>query len=71
MVYERVDMINRRQSPLLDEEIVEYLSNRELDLTATTSAETAYKVADFVIIATPTNYDADKNYFDTGIRGSE
>ena len=62
---ERVDMINCRQSPLVDEEIEEYLSNHELDLTATTSAEAAYKIADFVIIATPTNYDADKNYFDT------
>lgn len=62
---ERVDMINRRESPLVDEEIIEYLSNHKLDLTATTDAEAAYKAADFVIIATPTNYDPDKNYFDT------
>ena len=62
---ERVDMINRRESPLVDEEIIEYLSNHKLDLTATTDAEEAYKEADFVIIATPTNYDPDKNYFDT------
>ena len=62
---ERVDMINRRESPLVDEEIIEYLSKHKLDLTATTDAEAAYKAADFVIIATPTNYDPDKNYFDT------
>ena len=62
---ERVDMINRRESPLVDKEIIEYLSGYKLDLTATTDAETAYKNADFVIIATPTNYDPDKNYFDT------
>ena len=62
---ERVDMINRRESPLVDEEIIEYLSKHKLDLTATTDAEAAYKAADFVIIATPTNYDPDTNYFDT------
>lgn len=62
---ERVDMINRRESPLVDKEIIEYLFGHKLDLTATTDAETAYKSADFVIIATPTNYDPDKNYFDT------
>lgn len=62
---ERVDMINRREAPLVDEEIIEYLSKHKLDLTATTDAEAAYKAADFVIIATPTNYDPDKNYFDT------
>lgn len=53
-------MINRRESPLVDEEIIEYLQKHDLDLTATTSAETAYRVADFVIIATPTNYEADE-----------
>lgn len=57
---ERVDMINRRESPLVDEEIIEYLQKHDLDLTATTSAENAYRVADFVIIATPTNYEADE-----------
>lgn len=64
---ERVAMINCRESPLVDKEIIEYLFGHKLDLTAITDAETAYKSADFVIIATPTNYDPDnnKNYFDT------
>ncbi len=62
---DRVNMINRRESPLVDVEIMEYLSNHKLDLMATTDTEAAYKEADFVIIATPTNYDVEKNYFDT------
>ncbi len=62
---ERVDMINARKSPLIDQEIEEYLANKDLHLKATTDGADAYKDADFVIIATPTNYDPDKNYFDT------
>lgn len=62
---ERVNMINSRRSPLIDPEIQDYLANRELDLTATTDSETAYRDADFIMIATPTNYDSAKNYFDT------
>lgn len=65
VVPEKVDMINRRQSPIEDREIKEYLSIEKLDLTATTEAETAYRDADFVILAVPTNYDCEKNSFDT------
>lgn len=62
---EKVDALNRRQSPIVDREIQEYLSGKELHLKATTDARTAYRGADFVLIATPTNYDSDKNFFDT------
>ncbi len=62
---QRVGLINQRQSPIQDAEIRDFLSNRELDLTATTDAEAAYAGADFVIVATPTNYDPRSNYFDT------
>lgn len=62
---EKVEMVNQRKSPIIDKEIQEYLSEKELDLTATTDAETAYLNAEYVIIATPTNYDPDKNFFDT------
>ncbi len=65
IVPEKVEMINRRQSPIQDEYIEKYLSEKELDLTATLDAEVAYKDADFVVIAAPTNYDSKKNYFDT------
>ncbi|MBP3936854.1 MAG: nucleotide sugar dehydrogenase [Clostridia bacterium] len=65
IVPEKVDMINRRQSPIQDKEIEEYLATKELDLTATLDAKTAYSEADFVVIAAPTNYDPKKNYFDT------
>lgn len=65
IVQEKVDMINSRKSPIVDKEIEEYLSGKELNLTATTDAEEAYKNADFVIISTPTNYDPKLNYFDT------
>ncbi|MBQ9942854.1 MAG: nucleotide sugar dehydrogenase [Clostridia bacterium] len=65
IVPEKVEMINRRQSPIQDEYIEKYLLEKELDLTATLDAETAYKDADFVVIAAPTNYDSKKNYFDT------
>lgn len=63
--WDRVELVNSRKSPILDKEIQEYLFERELDLTATTNAPQAYRDADFIIIATPTNYDPIKNYFDT------
>jgi UDPglucose 6-dehydrogenase len=65
IIPEKVDMINNKKSPIVDTEIEEYLSTKDLHLTATTDAELAYKDADFVIISTPTNYDPQKNYFDT------
>ena len=65
IVKEKVDMINEHKSPIQDKEIQEYLSEKKLNLIATTDAENAYKNADFVIIATPTNYDTKKNFFDT------
>ena len=65
IVPEKVEMINRRQSPIQDEYIEKYFAEKELDLTATLDAEMAYKEAELVVIATPTNYDSQKNYFDT------
>lgn len=65
IIPEKVEMINNRKSPIADAEIEDYLANKELDLTATLDAETAYGNADFVVIAAPTNYDSQKNYFDT------
>ena len=65
IIHEKAEMINNRKSPIVDKEIEEYLSEKELDLTATTDGDSAYKDADYVIICTPTNYDPDKNYFDT------
>ena len=62
---EKVEKINRRQSPIQDEYIEKYLAEKELDLTATLDAEAAYRDTDFVVIAAPTNYDSKKNYFDT------
>ena len=62
---DKVDMINNRVSPLVDKEIEDYLKNKKLNLTATTSDEEAYAGADFIIVSTPTNYDAELNYFDT------
>ena len=67
---EKVEMINHRQSPIQDEYIEKYLAEKELDLTATLDGEAAYRDADFVIIAAPTNYDSKKNYFDTSAVGS-
>jgi UDPglucose 6-dehydrogenase len=64
---EKVDMINAKKSPIKDSEIEDYLCNKELDLIATTDAKLAFSNADFVIISTPTNYDEDKNYFDTSL----
>lgn len=65
IVPERVEMINNSKSPIQDEYIEKYLAEQELDLTATLDAEAAYKAADFVVIAAPTNYDSKKNFFDT------
>lgn len=65
IVAERVDMVNRRQSPIQDKEIEEYFVSHKLDLTATLDAEVAYKDAEFVLIAAPTNYDSQRNFFDT------
>jgi len=65
VVKEKVDLINNRRSPIQDDYIEQYLAEKDLDLTATLDAETAYRDADFVVIATPTNYDPVKNYFDT------
>lgn len=65
IIPEKVDMINHHQSPIQDEYIENYLSTKKLNLTATLDGASAYKDADYVIIATPTNYDSKKNYFDT------
>ena len=65
IVPEKVDMIHRRVSPIQDEYIEKYFAEKELNLVATLDAEAAYKDADFVIIAAPTNYDSQKNFFDT------
>jgi UDPglucose 6-dehydrogenase len=65
VVEEKVEMINRRESPIVDAELEDYLANKELDLKATTDALKAYREADYVVIATPTNYDPDQNYFNT------
>ena len=65
IIPEKVDLINRRLSPIQDEYIEKYLAEKELDLTATLDGESAYRDADFVIIAAPTNYDPKKNFFDT------
>lgn len=65
IIPEKVEMINNRKSPIQDEYIEKYLAEKELDLTATLDGEAAYRDADFVVIAAPTNYDSKKNYFDT------
>ncbi|MBQ9333308.1 MAG: nucleotide sugar dehydrogenase [Lachnospiraceae bacterium] len=65
IIPEKVEMINNRKSPIVDKEIEEYLAGHELDLTATLDGAGAYKDADFVVIAAPTNYDPQKNFFDT------
>ena len=65
IIPEKVDLINHRMSPIQDDYIEKYLAEKDLDLTATTDSESAYKNADFIVIATPTNYDSKKNYFDT------
>ena len=65
VVPEKVDLINRGLSPIADAEIEDYLANHELDLTATLDGAGAYRQAELVVIATPTNYDSDRNFFDT------
>lgn len=65
IIEEKVSLINSKKSPIQDEYIEKYLAEKELNLTATTNQEQAYTNADFVVIATPTNYDSEKNYFDT------
>ena len=65
IIPEKVDMINNRKSPIQDEYIEKYLAEKELNLTATLDAKEAYSDADFVVIASPTNYDSKKNFFDT------
>ena len=65
IIPEKVDLINNKKSPIQDDYIEKYLAEKELDLEATLNAECAYKDADFVVIAAPTNYDSKKNYFDT------
>ena len=65
IIQSKVDTINAKKSPIVDKEIEDFLKNKKLDLLATNDAESAYKDADFIIIATPTNYDPQKNYFDT------
>ncbi|MCH5186967.1 MAG: nucleotide sugar dehydrogenase [Oscillospiraceae bacterium] len=65
IIPEKVDMINNKKSPIQDDYIEKYLAEKELDLTATLDAKAAYKDADFVVIAAPTNYDSKKNFFDT------
>lgn len=65
IIQAKVDLINSKKSPIVDKEIEEYLANKKLNLTATTDAKLAYNNADFIIISTPTNYDPEKNYFDT------
>lgn len=65
IIQSKVDSINAKKSPIVDKEIEDFLKNKNLNLLATTDAESSYKDADFIIIATPTNYDPQKNYFDT------
>ena len=65
IVPEKVKLINEKKSPIQDEYIEKYLAEKELNLAATLDAESAYKDADFVVIAAPTNYDSKKNFFDT------
>ena len=65
IIPEKVELINNRKSPIQDDYIEKYLAEKELDLIATLDAESAYKDADFVVIAAPTNYDSKKNFFDT------
>ena len=67
IIPEKVDLINHRKSPIQDEYIEKYLAEKNLNLTATLDAEAAYKDADFIVIAAPTNYDSKKNFFDTSV----
>ena len=65
VIPEKVEMLNRKQSPIQDEYIEKYLAEKELNLTATLDGASAYRDADFIVIAAPTNYDPVRNYFDT------
>ncbi|MDO5343012.1 MAG: nucleotide sugar dehydrogenase [Bacteroidia bacterium] len=65
IIQDKVDLINNKKSPIVDKEIEEYLAAKELNLVATTDGDSAYKDAELVVISTPTNYDPNKNYFDT------
>ena len=65
IIQEKVDLINNKKSPIQDEYIEKYLEEKELDLTATMDAKEAYEDAEFVVVAAPTNYDSQKNFFDT------
>ena len=65
VIPEKVEMLNRKQSPIQDEYIEKYLAEKELNLTATLDGASAYREANFIVIAAPTNYDPVKNYFDT------
>lgn len=65
IIQDKVDLINNRKSPIIDTEIENYLANKDLNLIATTDNFVAFKDADYVIISTPTNYDPEKNYFNT------
>lgn len=65
IVSDKVEMLNKKKSPIVDKEIEEYLATKDLNLIATLDAEEAYRDADFVVIAAPTNYDSQRNYFDT------
>ena len=65
IIPEKVELINNKKSPIQDDYIEKYLTEKELNLTATLDAESAYSDADFVVIAAPTNYDSKKNFFDT------
>ena len=65
IIPDKVELINNKKSPIQDDYIEKYLAEKELDLTATLDAEKAYKNAEYVVIAAPTNYDSKKNYFDT------
>lgn len=71
VIPEKVEKINKKISPIQDEYIEKYLAEKELDLTATLDGKAAYKDADFVVIAAPTNYDPQKNFFDTSYRGCD
>ena len=64
---EKVEMINKRQSPIEDEEIKDYLKNKNLNLVATNNEDVAYSYADYIIVAVPTNYEPEKDFFDTSI----